>query len=298
MIKRLKNLSYVVLAAFLLACSTNKSLHPIKINKEEDMQDFFAYRNDGSIIISGHRGGMAAGFPENSIEAMEETLRHLPAFFEIDPRYTKDSVIVLMHDADISRTTTGEGKLSSYTWEELKQFKLKDREGNVTPYSIPTLEDVIEWSKGKTILNLDRKDVPIEKMASFLKELKTNNVMLTVHSPEQALYYYNQNKNAMFSAFMRNMEEYQAYEGTGIPWSQFIAYVGPKLKSENEELYRILHEKGIRYMISLAPNYDKVENVDERNSLYKESIETSPDIIESDFPIEVHKSLQELKTKK
>lgn len=47
------------------------------------------------------------GYAENCIEGLENVLTQMPAFFEIDPRLTKDSVIVLMHDATLDRTTTG-----------------------------------------------------------------------------------------------------------------------------------------------------------------------------------------------
>ncbi len=77
---------------------------------------------------------MVTGFPENCIESFEKTLSDMPSFFEIDPRMTKDSVIVLMHDATIDRTTTGKGKVSDYTYEELQRFNLVDRQGTVTPY--------------------------------------------------------------------------------------------------------------------------------------------------------------------
>ena len=66
-------------------------------------------------------------------------------FFEIDPRLTKDSVIVLMHDVTLDRTTNATGRLADYTWEELQDVSLKDSEGNVTSCRIPTLEGVIEW---------------------------------------------------------------------------------------------------------------------------------------------------------
>ena len=96
----------------------------------------------------------------------------MESFFEIDPRLTKDGVIVLMHDETIDRTTTGKGKVSDYTYAELQQFNLVDRNGNVTAFKIPTLKECLEWSKGKTILNLDIKDVPLEVMADFIEKEK------------------------------------------------------------------------------------------------------------------------------
>ena len=143
--------------------SGQSTLHVIKVKKPKDTHEFFRYTGKDIPIISGHRGGSIKGFPENCIETFENTLKHTPAFFEIDPRLTKDGVVVLMHDATLSRITNGTGKLADYTWEELQQFRLKDMEGNLTDFRIPALEAVIEWARGKTILNLDVKDVPPER---------------------------------------------------------------------------------------------------------------------------------------
>ena len=163
-----KFLNPFVLTALLIAGSQVTSfaqakLHTLKVKTAKDLHAYFQFTGNDPLLIAGHRGGMVKGFPENSIATFENTLKHTPAFFEIDPRLTKDSVMVLMHDATLDRTTTGKGKLSDYTYEELKKFRLKDAEGNVTDFPIPTLSEVIEWARGKTILNLDHKDVPLAR---------------------------------------------------------------------------------------------------------------------------------------
>jgi len=79
------------------------------------LHEYFSYLGNDVPLISGHRGGTTKGFPENCIAAFENTLRYTPAFFEIDPRLTKDSVIVLMHDPTLERTTNGSGKVSDFT---------------------------------------------------------------------------------------------------------------------------------------------------------------------------------------
>ena len=75
---------------------------------------------------------MVTGYPANCNESFEKTLSMMPSFFEIDPRLTKDSVIVLMHDATIDRTTDGTGRVSDYTYAALRRFRLRAREGNLT----------------------------------------------------------------------------------------------------------------------------------------------------------------------
>ncbi len=252
-----------------------------------------SYKGDGSILVSGHRGGREKGYPENSLEGFQNVLRQMPALFEIDPRLTKDSVIVLMHDATLDRTTTGKGLLSNYTWEELKSVRLKDSEGNVTGCTIPTLEEVIRWSRGKTVVNLDKKDVPMEMIAAMIKKMHAeDHVMLTVHSGQQARFYYDRFPNVMLSAFARNMKEYEDLAASGVPWNNMIAYVGPSITPENARIVEMLHASGVRCMISVAPTHDKLNSAEERQKAYLQEIRTNPDIVESDIPTEIWEALK------
>ncbi|MBD2701091.1 glycerophosphodiester phosphodiesterase family protein [Spirosoma sp. BT702] len=273
-----------------------QSLQTLPVKTIQDLHDFFKWSNQKAPIISGHRGGMVKGFPENSIATFENTLKHTPAFFEIDPRLTKDSVIVLLHDATLDRTTTGTGKLGDYTWEELKKFRLKDAEGNVTEHRIPTLAEVIEWARGKTILNLDRKDVPFAMTAALIRKHNADAfMMLTVHAPEQAQYYLRDNKNRMFSVFIKSKAELESYEKAGVPAANMIAYIGPTIKPENKELYQLLNGRGIMCMISAASSYDKLTNSEERAAAYRAIIADGATILETDRPIEVAEALKKLK---
>ncbi len=261
--------------------------------QKKDLQAPFRYSGDSSILVSGHRGGIEEGFPENSREGFAHILSKMPAFFEIDPRLTKDSVIVLLHDATLERTTNGTGKLSDYTWEELQKVRLKDHEGNETPYSIPRLDSVIGWSRGKTIVNLDKKDVPMDMIAELIKKMDAeDHVMLTVHTGAQARYYYDRLPGVQFSAFCRTMKEYEDMKISGVPWNRMIAYVGPSINPENEKIVEMLHADGVRCMISVAPTHDKLATPEEREAAYLQEIGKRPDIIESDRPLEVGKLIQ------
>ena len=226
-----------------------------------------------------------AGYPENSIESFANTLRYTESFFEIDPRLTRDSVIVLMHDPTIDRTTTGKGRVSDYTYDQLQQFRLVDRQGNVTPFKIPSLKDCIEWARGKTILNLDIKDVTPEEMSRFMASLgNPPNVMYTVHNPQQAARYLSVNPDAMLSCWCRNMKEFEAYDRAGISWGQVMAYVGPKMAPEYSSLYDSLHVRGVMCMISVAPTHDQCLSDSCKVEGYKAELAMHPDVVETDYP--------------
>lgn len=286
---------FVLIANAVNGQSAQSEPHYIEIKNSRQLHDFFSYSDRDHPLISGHRGGMVAGIPENSIEALEYTLSYTPAFFEIDPRLTKDSVIVLMHDATLDRTTNGNGEVSDYTLEELKQLRLKDKFGKLTDFKIPTLEEAIHWARGKTILNLDKKDVPLEMTAEIIQRLNaTGHVMVTVHTPEQAAFYIERIPDIMFSAFVKTKEAFDSYEEANIPWSQVMAYVGPEWKEENKELYELLHENGVKYMISTASSADHLKTPEERAAVYRQIIDSGADVIESDMPVEVARAISEL----
>lgn len=275
--------------SFACTCCTavSQKHHYVSIENFEDLRSYFAYDASRDVIISGHRGGMVAGYPENCIESFDKTLSMMPSFFEIDPRLTKDSVIVLMHDSDLDRTTTGKGLVSDYTFEQLQGFNLVDREGNITPYKIPTLAQCIEWSKGKAVLNLDIKDVPLSVMASFITERKPANVIYTVRTPQQAASYCRLDPNATFSVWCRSMKEFNGYEEAGIPWSRvMVAYVGATMDQARRPLFDSLHARGVMCMISVAPTHDRCYNDGCKMEGYRGELETfyKPDIIETDYP--------------
>ena len=279
------------------AVSQPNTLNILKIKNTRELKDYFKYTGNDLPIVSGHRGGIVKGYPENSIPAFEDILKHTPAFFEIDPRLTKDSMVVLMHDATLDRTTNGSGKVSDYTYAQLRELRLKDPEGKLTNYRIPLLRDVIKWSKGKTVLNLDRKDVPLEMTERIIREAGNEVIMITVHSPEQARFYLERNPETMFSAHILTRKAFDEYEKAGIPWQNMIAYIGPRHKPENKELLGLLHARGVMCMISAAPSYDKLKDSTERAENYRETFRQGADILESDLPAEVAAAIKPISGK-
>lgn len=292
--RSIKASGLVLLSAFAVQAAVQIESNILKFNTVADFQSYFHYTGKGMPLISGHRGGTTAGYPENCIATFENTLKHTPAMFEMDPRLTKDSVVVVLHDDSLGRTITGKGKLNSYTYAELQRFRLKDPQGNVTNYKIPTLKEMILWSKGKTILNLDHKDVPLQMTAKILKECKNEMVMLTVHNAKEAMFYIQDDPNHMLSCFVLTKKAFYEYEKAGVPWKNMIAYIGPANKPENKEIQDLLHAKGVMCMISAAPSYDKLKDPAERAEHYREAFKMNSDILESDLPIEVADAIKNM----
>jgi len=120
----------------------------------------------------GHRGGSSYYYPENTLISLEQGFLEGIYAAEVDIRYTSDSVLVLMHDPYIDRTTDGLGFVSELTWSYLKtvdagSWKGPQYEG--TP--VPTLVDALKLAnKYHKKLYLNMKVFVPKLIAKALKE--------------------------------------------------------------------------------------------------------------------------------
>ncbi|SFC72647.1 glycerophosphoryl diester phosphodiesterase [Zunongwangia mangrovi] len=128
------------------------------------------------ILVAAHRG-MHQDYPENSIPAIQEAIDHHLDIVEIDVQITKDGIPILMHDDEVDRTTTGKGEVHKLTYAEICEFKLKDKAGKETAFTVPSLAEVLELSKDKIILDLDLKlkKRHLRKVTRLIEELKAEN---------------------------------------------------------------------------------------------------------------------------
>jgi len=268
-------------------------LHTINPKNPQGLLELFRYTGEPLHFVSAHRGGPLQKFPENCIATFENTLRHTFSMMEIDPRYTRDGAIVVHHDPTLERTTTGKGPVAELTLQQLKELRLKDAEGNVTEHRIPTLDEVLQWARGKTILVLDQKDVPAEVRLKKVEEHRAGAyVVLIVYNFKDAKKCYELNRNIMMEVMILNIEKFHQFDETGIPWSNVIAFVG-HTPPEDRELLRMIHEKGGCCMAGTSRNLDR-ELVANRTSgalsieqQYRALLERGVDVIETDLPIEV-----------
>ena len=89
----------------------------------------------------GHRGARAYE-PENTLRSFKKALEIGVNAVELDVRKTKDNHLVVIHDADVKRTTDGEGLVSELTLKEIKDFSA-EKGGK-----IPTLKETLPfWTR-------------------------------------------------------------------------------------------------------------------------------------------------------
>jgi glycerophosphoryl diester phosphodiesterase len=296
-------IGYLCLAAGISGAQKNPAtLHTFNIRNASELKELLSYSEARVPLISAHRGGARKGFPENCIASFENTLRHTHALLEVDPRYTKDGAIVLMHDATLNRTTTGAGNVADHTLAELKTLRLKDPEGNITDYRIPTLDEALAWAKGKTLLVLDQKDVPMEARVKKIQEHRAQTSALVIaYSFEDAKRCYALDQNIMQEVMIPNRAALDKFDQAGVPWRNVVAFVTHTQAAE-PNVYELLHRKGVLCIVGSSRTLDRdfgAGKIPDRQTLtakYQALIQSGADIIEADLGIEAGQALQQIRT--
>ncbi len=90
---------------------------------------------------------------------------------EIDVRMTADGVLALMHDAGVERTTDGKGQVAEMTFAELRKFDAgRWFHDKFAGTRVPTLDEVLAWSRGRLGLLIELKNYP-ERNQAFVDEV-------------------------------------------------------------------------------------------------------------------------------
>jgi glycerophosphoryl diester phosphodiesterase len=213
-----QGLLIAVFGITLYSCKSNKVAKDYSTNVAIEQITEFSKDN---ILVCAHRS-FHTNAPENSLQSIKNAIQAGIDIIEIDVRTTKDSVLVLIHDKEIDRITTGKGLIKNYTFSDLQQFNLKMKD-SITEDKIPLLEDALKMAKGKVIVNLDLKAVNYKQLYQMLKKynmekevisytgtLKEVSKMLSIDSlyavmplvkTKEEMLYYHQNTRSPLQHF-------------------------------------------------------------------------------------------------
>jgi glycerophosphoryl diester phosphodiesterase len=115
-----------------------------------------SYGMKRSYRIVAHRGASAYE-PENTIRAIRRAIEFAADMVEIDVQSTRDDHLVIIHDAEVERTTNGKGSVKELTLAAIRRLDAGKGE------KIPTMQEVLEAAKDKIGVMIEVKSVGIEK---------------------------------------------------------------------------------------------------------------------------------------
>jgi glycerophosphoryl diester phosphodiesterase len=96
-------------------------------------------------------------YPENSLSAFRAAIAQGTNALEMDSELTADGRLVLMHDDSVDRTTECRGCVSNLTFNEVRNCRLLDGDGNPTAEVPPTLDEVFALEPRDILINVELK---------------------------------------------------------------------------------------------------------------------------------------------
>ena len=108
---------------------------------------------------------------ENTLPALEKSIRLGADLVEFDIRTTRDGRHVLLHDATLNRTTDGKGPVRNRTGAEIQRLDAGSWFGR--PFrgtTVPTLDAFLDAAGRRVELYVDAKDITPEALADTLRK--------------------------------------------------------------------------------------------------------------------------------
>lgn len=169
----MKRVFACLLALVVLAgCSGKAPQSAAPENRAEGLRARLLAGDTTAVFVVAHRGDWRYA-PENSIAAIEHSIAVGVDVVELDLQLTRDSVLIVMHDATLNRTTTGKGRVADWTLDSIRTLKLKNGCGIRTKHMVPTLEEALLAAKGRVLVNLDKADRYFDLVAPVLERTGT-----------------------------------------------------------------------------------------------------------------------------
>ncbi len=103
-------------------------------------------------LIIAHRGGANLA-PENTLAAFRNGIALGADVIEMDTHFSKDGVVMVIHDPTLERTTDGTGRVADKTAADLQALNAaaKFKDGTFEPQPVPTFAQVLDLLKGNSV---------------------------------------------------------------------------------------------------------------------------------------------------
>lgn len=254
------------------------------------------------VFVIAHRADWR-NFPENSLEAIESSIKMGIDIVELDVHRTADGALVVCHDKTINRTTNGKGKISELTLDSIRNCRLRAGHNAVTRYKMPTLEEALDVCKDRVMINIDKG---INYYGQILDMLVARNMVdqVVIKSSKTAPYlkkfFAKYDKNMLYmpivnyntKSWARHEAMFQGYLETDLPFVAFEMCWDGSLPNENKVFKKVL-KSGKRLWINTLwgklcggkeNGYDDDAAVGNEEKIYGKILSYGASMIQTDRP--------------
>lgn len=245
-------------------------------------------------MIVSHRGGRRE-YDDNAVGGFVKCLKAGIRGYETDVRMTKDDGLVIMHDGNVSRTTTGSGDVHAMTLAEVTALKLKQSGENVP--TLQQLADVFKGAKGIRVeweMKENGKSLGSEaRLEKYCRQLHDTVVNTMEPGNYTFISFYEDTLKMMHRLYPDaplglNVGKFATKEAIDKAVELGCCGVAPLLKGTTKEMVDYAHSKGLVVSLWMIQN--------EKDYALSRSL--GADTNTSDYPLALLKAEREAAAKK
>ena len=200
------------------------------------------FPKDTEVKIIAHRGGGSEG-AENTVSGLETAWMKGAYGSEIDIQRTKDGHYILNHDGNFARVAGDKRKPEEMALEEIRKL-------SVDGEPIPTLEEMLDASKGKVILFIELKGETADKQMAddtvrIVKERHMENEVVLISLKYDLIDYIETNYPEMETGFLT----FASFGDTALLNCDYLAL---EEESATADSIAAIHKQGKKVLIWTA----------------------------------------------
>ena len=252
------------------------------------LNDF--YHHPERVLVAAHRSAHLV-HPENSLAAIRDAIAIGADIIEVDVRKTKDGVYVLLHDEKIDRTTTAKGAVSNYTYDELNAIPLLQN-GQPTNERIPTFESALLAAKGRIMVDIDFK------LDSTQDAINVCKLISEAGMQKQVLFFvydypYTSIIDSIDNSIAVMPRAYNKEDVVNILKTYKVPVIHVDRAFYNDTLMGEIRSHDVRVWINALGKFDDLEKT-QKNLSYDSLLKMKAvNVIQTDYPANLLKYLQE-----
>jgi glycerophosphoryl diester phosphodiesterase len=232
------------------------------------------------VKISHHRAASRYA-PENTIPAIENSLRLHVDYIELDIRTTSDGRFYLLHDSTLNRTTNGQGKISEATSGTIEKLDAGSWFGK--PFSgvgPPTFDSALALLPGKAGLYADAKDIDPAALIAALEKHQLIEHTFVYQGADYLRRLKQLNSKVGLLPPLKRPDDLQALADTLKPHGVDAAW-----GILSKELIDRCHALGILVFSDALGFHENVKD-------YLKAMEAGIDVIQTDHPARVLRAIE------
>jgi len=248
------------------------------------------------LLVIAHRGA-SGDAPENTIASIDKALAVGADVIEIDVHQTLDSVIIVLHDEKLDRTTDKSGLIKNFNWDDIKDADAGSWFGSAfAGEHIPTLDEVLLHINGRARLLIEIKKggkyyLGIERrVLAIINARKAESWCMMQSFSDAAVnnWLALDSAIAVYKLVVGNIPALPLYHDGRAHWGSILKYkqvagVNPYRSFAKKHIVRKLHERGQQIFVWTVNDEKHMQKL----------IERGVDGIITNYPEKVKKLLSE-----